>query len=82
MNASVTITSAFAADTIQALDLLAGRLREPREQVIERAVAEFVARENELIDMLDAADHQIDQGNYLTQTDMERWFDERVRSRA
>ncbi len=82
MNAPVTITGAVPADIVHALDRLAGRLQEPREQVVARAVEEFVARENELIDLLDAAEQQIERGDFLTQEQMERWFAERTRSRT
>jgi predicted transcriptional regulator len=82
MNAPVTITSALAGNTVAALDRLAERLAASREQVVTRAVEEFVARESQLIDMLDAADQQIDRGEYLTQEEMERWFEDRKQSRA
>jgi len=41
-----------------------------------------VARENQLAELLDAADDQIERGEYLTQNEMERWFAGRIRARA
>ncbi len=82
MNAPVTITGDITAGTLDALDRLADRCHASREQIVVRAVEEFVTRENELADMLDAADEQIDRGEYLTQDEMERWFAERSRARA
>lgn len=82
MNVPATITGAIAADRLDALDRLADRFHASRDQIVARAVEEFVARENELADLLDAADDQIELGEYLTNDEMERWFAGRIRTRA
>ena len=82
MNVPATITGAIAVDRLDALDRLADRCHASREQIVARALEEFVARENQLAELLDAADDQIERGEYLTQNEMERWFAGRIRARA
>ena len=55
------------------LDRLAERMDRSRSWVISQAIEAFVAAETQLLDSLDEAERQIDQGEFRTQAQMEEW---------
>lgn len=70
-------------------DVLASRLREladrtgkPPELIIGDAVAIHVAERTEYLDFLQAGIDNADQGNLISQDEMEAWFEARHRYAA
>ena len=59
------------------LDELAARLRRSRESIVAEAVNAFVDDELALLRSLDEAAAQLERGEFLTQEQVEAWFEQR-----
>ena len=80
MNKSAVVTARLDPETLQALDALATSRERTRAWLVEKAIKRFVEEETEFDAFIKAGEDAIDRGEYLTQEEMEAWFENRYRA--
>ncbi|WP_313536584.1 ribbon-helix-helix domain-containing protein [Sphingomonas sp.] len=71
MSKTAVITGRVPEAISDQLDRLAERMDRSRSWVVSQAIEAFVAAETQLLDSLDEAERQIDNGEFRTQAQME-----------
>lgn len=82
MTKAIIVSGRVDVDLAGRLDQLATKLERPRGWVVAKAIERYVAAELSLIESLDEAEAQIDRGEFLTQEQMEAWFNNRFAKHA
>lgn len=80
MSKSAVVTARLDPETLKSLDELAVSRERTRAWLVEKAVKRFVEEENDFAAFIKAGEDAIDNGDYLTQEEMEAWFEDRYRS--
>ncbi|HKX23402.1 MAG TPA: ribbon-helix-helix domain-containing protein [Rhizorhapis sp.] len=81
MNKSNVVTARLDSETLKALDRLAKYQERTRSWLVAQAVARYVDEESAFFNFLSEGDAAIERGEYLTQDQMESWFEERSAAR-
>ena len=81
MTKTNVITARLDASTVEGLDKLSQYHERSRSWLIAKAVAKYVKEETAFFEFLQEGDDAIDRGEYLTQEEMEAWFENRIRQR-
>lgn len=76
------ITARVDDATFELVDRLARESGRSRSWFAAQAIRQVAEEEAAFIESLDEAERQIDRGEFLTQTEMEAWFEAKVRARA
>lgn len=82
MSKTAVVTGRVPEAVSDQLDHLAERLDRSRSWVVAQAIESFVAAETALLDSLDAAEREIDEGQFLSQAQMEEWVADLRRGKA
>ncbi len=64
------VTVHLSADTLAALDRLAGRTEQSRSAIMAEAIRAHVTDENAFHDSLDEADAEFERGEYITHEEL------------
>lgn len=80
--AKVRIEAEIDAETYGILHELAEAAGQTDAAFISEALTQAAAREAEFIASLEEAEREIEAGHFLTQDEMERWYEARCASRS
>lgn len=75
MTKTVVVTSRIDAPLSMKVDRLAAKSERTRAWIVSKAIARYVDDELSLIDAIEAAEDEIDRGEYYTQEQMEAWLE-------
>ena len=79
MSKTIVVTARIDTSLSDRLDALAARRERSRAWLVGKAVERLVEEEAAFDAFLKAGEDDIDRGNFLTQEQMEAWFEERYR---
>jgi predicted transcriptional regulator len=82
MNISASISARVDNATLDDLDRLAERFDRSRSWLVAQAVREYIDRETEFLDFIQAGEDDIAAGRVHSQEEMEVWIEERIAKRT
>lgn len=81
MSKTNVVTARLDPEVLSRLDRLAEYQERSRSWLVAKAVERFVSEEAAFLDFIQEGEDAIDRGDYLTQDEMERWFEARITAR-
>jgi predicted transcriptional regulator len=76
MAKSTVVTTRLDSDTIEALDVLAGRLDRSRAWIVAKAVAGYVKEKTEFLEFIKEGEDDLDAGRWISHEDLVREIEE------
>jgi predicted transcriptional regulator len=80
MSKTAVITARVDEETLRLLDEIAARRERSRAWLLAKAIKGFLAAETAFDDFIKQGEDAIDRGEYLSQEEMEAWFEARYKA--